>query len=631
MQSYLQRRRIYKQLERQIVVKHEGPEDVWTYERRYWYPEGGGLSSDPRDPDNGAAAERRREHGHHTRIGGPTLAPRHTARLHLEPEGDAERADIHPDFQADPYTINTRDSIGGRVDMMVTGVERARPGDEQSNATVGTASDELHDRGTDTDSIDEKDRIIVVTYEGDTDPMDPHNWSLTTRCLCTTLLSLLGAITLWSSTIDATALVRTKILYHTSFELETVPTALYLILLGAGGIIAAPVSEVIGRNPVYISCTPLFMLFEMGSGLAQNVTQRIVCRALCGLFGSAPLVCSAGALVDLWSQIERVYVFPFYAIVAFLGATTGPAPGSVIVWVHAVSWRFVDWMTIIMAGIILALTLLFLPETYSPVILQWKARQLRRLTGDERYRAPAEFRSLPVKKRILHALYRPLLMLWSEPIIMMYSGYQSIIFIVLYTFSAGYVDIFEKVYKLNQGQAGVAFLSFAVGVVLSAAFIPVSMKLVRRDIHRCRAKGHLRPEPEYNLYLGMIGAPFIPISLFWLGWTAKPSISMWSGLGAAVVFGFSVLCAFVSTYQYITATFEKYPASALASIQLMRLTAAGVMAVLARIMYKNLGIPWCLTLLGLIATVFLPVPYLLYIWGWKVRQWSRHALSEHTG
>lgn len=392
----------------------------------------------------------------------------------------------------------------------------------------------------------------------------------------------------------------------------------------------APVSEVVGRNYVYLTCVPLFMLFDMGAGLAQTVTQRIICRAFAGLFGSGPLVCSAAALVDLWSLIERVYAFPLYAVLGFLGATVSPTPGSLVTWVNAVSWRWVDWTTIILMGILLVLVVLFLPETYSPVLLYWKAEQLRRITGDDRYRAPLEFKRISLSRRMGHALYRPILLFWTEPIIMIFAGYLAVIFVILYTFSAGFVSIFKEIYDLKPSEVGLTFLAIAVGVCLPILLVPLTMKLVRRDIYRARAQGHTRPQPEFNLYLSMFGAPFIPIALFWMAWTSRPSISVWCPVVSAIVFGSGVLCVFVSSYQYVAAAFEYHPASALASIQLLRLAAAGVMHVLAEIMYKKLEVRWALTLFGCISVLFLPVPYALWKWGFRVRQWSRYAPTDES-
>lgn len=224
MQSFFQYRQIYKELEKQIVVERDPPDNIRTHERRYWY-RNNEIRSEPYDPNGGAPAERRRTHGHHTVVGGPTLEPRHTARSHLERNGDLERADLDPDVQADPYTINTRDSIGASVDMMVTGVERQRPANEGPDNVSDGAPNGVPDTG---DSPQDK-KLIMVSYEGDCDPMDPHNWPLLRRLWCTALMSLLGAVTFGSTTIDASALASLRATYHTSFELQTVPTGMWMV------------------------------------------------------------------------------------------------------------------------------------------------------------------------------------------------------------------------------------------------------------------------------------------------------------------------------------------------------------------------------------------------------------------
>ncbi|KAJ5648044.1 hypothetical protein N7490_004416 [Penicillium lividum] len=58
MQFFLEQWRISRQRQKQIVTKHDYPDDVWPHERRYWYRE----SSEECDLDDGEPAVRRREH-----------------------------------------------------------------------------------------------------------------------------------------------------------------------------------------------------------------------------------------------------------------------------------------------------------------------------------------------------------------------------------------------------------------------------------------------------------------------------------------------------------------------------------------------------------------------------------------
>lgn len=81
------------------------------------------------------------------------------------------------------------------------------------------------------------------------------------------------------------------------------------------------------------------------------------------------------------------------------------------------------------------------------------------------------------------------------------------------------------------------------------------MKLVCRDVIRAKQDGLTRPEPEVILYMSMFGVPWIPISLFWMGWTARPMMSFWSPLIASGVFGNGITCVFISSYEYVADTF----------------------------------------------------------------------------
>jgi hypothetical protein len=226
MQSLFQHRDIRRRLQKQVVTKHEKPGDVWTHEGRYFY-EDGEIQTQPREPQDDLFAERRREHGHRTIIDGPTLYPRHDVRLHLERDGDVERADFDPELQTDPHTINTRDTLGCATDMMVTGIERARPVTGGPTGVSASSSAGESDHGFERDNIEwiKKNKLIIVTFEGECDPMDPHNWTFKSRLVYSLITSGAACVVFWSSTIDATALVPIRALFHTTFEVQTLPTS----------------------------------------------------------------------------------------------------------------------------------------------------------------------------------------------------------------------------------------------------------------------------------------------------------------------------------------------------------------------------------------------------------------------
>ena len=51
------------------------------------------------------------------------------------------------------------------------------------------------------------------------------------------------------------------------------------------------------------------------------------------------------------------------------------------------------------------------------------------------------------------------------------------------------------------------------------------------------------------LQFSMLGGSIaIPVSLFWMAWTSRPDISIWSPLGASVLFGYGILCIFITRF-----------------------------------------------------------------------------------
>jgi len=197
------------------------------------------------------------------------------------------------------------------------------------------------------------------------------------------MVASIGFVVGVASSIDSMAIPQASQEFHVSEVVESMATGLYLVGFGVGALFAGPFSETVGRNPVYIVTLSLYMIFIMASALAPNIGAQLAFRFLAGFFGSTPLTCAGGSLSDIWSPIERTYTFPVFANAAFTGPVVGPVIGGYIAQ-HLDTWRWTEWITLIMSGLVLFLVIFFLPETYPPVLLKWKAKHLRAITGDGR-------------------------------------------------------------------------------------------------------------------------------------------------------------------------------------------------------------------------------------------------------
>ncbi|KAL7910272.1 major facilitator superfamily domain-containing protein [Trichoderma velutinum] len=475
-------------------------------------------------------------------------------------------------------------------------------------------------------------KVFVVGFEGPNDPLNPRNWSLTKRVFCTLNVGIIALVVGMAASIDSAVITRAAKEFGVSEVAEALATGLFLAGFGFGALIAGPMSETVGRNPVYFGSLAIYMLFLMGAGLSKNLGGQLVCRFFAGFFGESPLSTVGGSMSDLWDPMNRLIAFPIFATAGLMGPIMGPIIGGWISQSHDVSWRWTEWITIIVSGALLISLLLFQPETYEPILLQWKASHLRRLTGDKRYVSAAEVQNVAFSARMLTAVKRPFIMTVQEPTILLWTGYLTVVYLMLFGFLDGYTFVFQKTYNLSDGITGILFIGIGVGLVLaSAALTPLLYRWAKQEFAKLQAEKpgeNARIPPEFFLWYALIGAPAIPISFFWMGWTAYPHISIWSPILASVLFGFGIFSVFVSTYMYLIDTYEMYAASALTMITLVRYVASGGMIEISIPMYKNLGIHWALTMLGLIALVFTTVPYAFYRFGPWIRSKSRFAKTQ---
>jgi DHA1 family multidrug resistance protein-like MFS transporter len=60
-----------------------------------------------------------------------------------------------------------------------------------------------------------------------------------------------------------------------------------------------------GRRPIFILTLAVFVLFQIGCALAQNIWTLIICRFFAAVFASSPLVNCGGVIADMWDPVRR--------------------------------------------------------------------------------------------------------------------------------------------------------------------------------------------------------------------------------------------------------------------------------------------------------------------------------------
>ena len=462
-------------------------------------------------------------------------------------------------------------------------------------------------------------------------------------------VSFISLIVGFASSIDSTVITPARMEFGVSEVTESLATGLFLVGWGyvensscnnsryrskshilhdrLGALFTTPIGETVGRNPVYVVTMVLFMVFIMASALAPNIGSQLVFRFLAGAFGSAPSTCSGGSISDMWTPLERTFAFPVFAQFSFWGPLMGPIVGGFVGQAASegtISWRWTEWITLIFSGLILTLAVLFLPETYGPRLLGWKAAHLRKITGDDRFISPRDLQETKFVDRLAHNIYRPFIVASTEPILVLFTLYMSVVYIVLYTFLTGYGFIFADIFDLNNGLTFLCFLGLGVGFLVSIPMIPWVNRRYRKRLAAIPEPGGT-VEPEQRLIYLLVGAPFLPIGLFWMAWTSYQSLTLWPAVIATVPIGFAIMTVYVSSYQYLIDAFDTEAANALVAATVVRYILAGGMIEVSIPMYRNIGVHWTLTLLGVVSLILTPVPFVFYRYGAAIRMRSRNA------
>lgn len=72
----------------------------------------------------------------------------------------------------------------------------------------------------------------------------------------------------------------------TSNEIVVGATTGFVVFLGIGPLILAPLSETFGRRALYLICFSVFALLQIPTALSPNVECLIAVRTISGFFGS---------------------------------------------------------------------------------------------------------------------------------------------------------------------------------------------------------------------------------------------------------------------------------------------------------------------------------------------------------
>lgn len=164
---------------------------------------------------------------------------------------------------------------------------------------------------------------------------------------------------------------------------------------------------------------------------------------------------------------------------------------------------------------------------------------------------------------------------------------------------------------------GLAFIGIGVGTMIAIVTEPLARKLINKH-KKDPETGRVTPEAQVSIVC--IASILCPLGQLWFAWTSVPVTIHWIWpILAGVPFGAGNCLVFIYASNYLTYSYGIYSASALASNSVVRSIIGGTLPLAGKAMYEALSPQWAGTLLGLLQVVCIPIPFVFYKYGHRIR------------
>ncbi|KAJ7160957.1 major facilitator superfamily domain-containing protein [Mycena filopes] len=405
--------------------------------------------------------------------------------------------------------------------------------------------------------------------------------------------------------------------YNLSEEAALIGVSFTVLGFAAGPLLFGPSSELYGRQVVYRVSGLFYSASAFGAAFAPNAASLLIFRFFIGFFGAAAINNVPASIGDYTSLRERGPYSILYALMAFGGPSLGPLASAFIEHDAGYHWNFrVQAIFCTVLSILVA----FIPETHGPTLLKWKHKK----QGN----APPPLKFGQVMTVFRGAIARPMVYLFTEPVVMLVSIYLSILYGILYGFFEAFGVVYLEIRGFKTTSYGLTYIGLGLGFFFACVLmVSYGQNEYIKSEQAAAAKG-LHTPPESRLALAYLGAILCPISLFIFAWTAPFLGVHWiAPCIAQFLFACSMLLVFTGFVPYLIDCYQMTAASALAAGLCSRALVGSAFPLFTLQMYHTLTVQGATSLLAGIACLLAPIPFVFRAYGPKMRERSKHAAT----
>ncbi|KAJ6521111.1 multidrug resistance protein 4 [Mycena capillaripes] len=443
------------------------------------------------------------------------------------------------------------------------------------------------------------------------DPENPRNWPFAKKWSSTAVVSFYTFVSPLSSSIMAPGLPEVAEKYNITNEtLIAMTLSIFLISFGVAPLLLAPLSEMYGRY-VLNAGNLITIGFSLGCAFAPTSGALLAFRFLSGFSGSAPIACGGGVISDLFSERDRAAAMAIYSLGPLIGPVVGPIMGGFVT--EKVGIKYVFIIVAGIGGLASAVGIPLLRETYAPILRLRRAKK----AADPEKAALEHPVLLKEHSSKLHYLWinftRPAILLFGSPVCFMLSLYMAFMYGIYYLMFTTFSTLFSGTYGFNTGTGGLTYIGLGVGFLLATGFSARSANQVYLHVKKRR-----QGEPEMRIPALIFGSLFVPVGLFWYGWSAQARLH-WIMPIIGSGYTLYVFPSFLKILLYLVDTFT-FAASALSAASVFRSLLGFAFPLFGQQMFAALGTGGGNSLLGGLAIVLgIPFPIYIYYRGAAIR------------
>ncbi|QKX55755.1 uncharacterized protein TRUGW13939_02853 [Talaromyces rugulosus] len=400
----------------------------------------------------------------------------------------------------------------------------------------------------------------------------------------------------------------------------------YLVTYSIGCELWAPWSEELGRWPILQLSMFLINIWQILAGLAPNWGSHVVARALGGLSTAGGSV-TLGLIADLYEPETQQFPLAFIVLSSCIGTSIGGVIGGPIE--RFLTWRWFFWIQLIFGGVTQAI-IFFMPESRSTILIDKEAKRRRETGEDPNIYGPNELKNPRISLKDAGRIWiRPFHMLVREPIVLCLSLLSGFSDALIFTFLESFAIVYEKGWGF-----GILAQAWAV-IPINAAYVIAYFTYFpwfRRDQSIRQARGNDALVPERRLKWLLFLAPLEPIGLFGFAWTSlgrEHNVHWIGSMIFSACVGIANYAIYLSSVDYMVASYGVYSASATGGNAFARDLLAGISAMYATPMYTNIGnkypVEYASTILACMSCLVVIPIYVFYWKGPQIRANSKFA------